>query len=174
MNLILLPGNSKRNEEWISKIENSLKDKFDSTFILKYSHWKFEEEKIIDLKSETKKLKIFKKNEDLIVFAKSAGVLLSLKAIKEKIISPKKCIFLGSPINWAIQNNLEIDKLFSKYSTLTLFIQKSKDPAYSFKELKKFLEEKEVKNYKLIEFPGDDHNYEDINKIKEKVQDFLK
>lgn len=171
MNLILLPGNNKSNKEWIQKIEVELKDLFDSTLIQYYDHWK-DNKPIIDLDLELNEL-VKNNNAVDVVFAKSAGILLALKAIKNHLIKPKKCIFVGFPINWARINNFDIDIWLENYQIPTMFIQNSEDPAFSFKDLREFLYKKALKNYDIVELPGNSHDYNDISKLRKLIVTFL-
>ena len=161
MKLILLGGNSKSNQKWIEKIENELKDSFDSTEIQYYAHWK-NNSPMIDFDIELERLAKDKKQQ-YSIFAKSAGILLALKGIKNKIISPEYCIFVGMPINWARENNIDFDSLFENYSIRTVFIQKSEDPVFSSNELQIFLKQKKVKNYVFVKVKGNNHDYDDVD-----------
>ncbi len=172
MDLILLPGNSKNNEKWIEEIAQILSEYFDSCEILKYRHWKTGGE-LLNFETELDKLREFiKKSKNYALFAKSAGVILALKAIKSGA-KPKKCVFLGAPILWAKEAGIEVESLFSN-NISTLFIQQTGDPVISFLELKRFLECSSMKNYKIVEVRGDDHHYAEIRKIREIVLKFLK
>lgn len=174
MQLILLPGNSKSNKDWIKQVKDSLNDLFDSIKIHYYQHWKTGES-IIDLDYELQVLAYKAKGLDnYIIFAKSAGALLALKGVYEKKLRPCKCIFVGTPILWAKHYNFDVDLWLENYSLPGLFIQKSNDPAMSFKDLKKYLAQRKVKNHEIIEIPGNTHNYEDLQKIKLLVEKFVK
>lgn len=172
MKLVLLPGNNKSNKEWIEKVESELKDLFSSTSIQYYQHWK-DDKPLIDFDLEANKLVENNKEADIVIFAKSAGTLLTLKSIKNNLIIPKKCIFAGVPINWARENNFDAELWLEEYNIPTLFIQNTNDPVFSFKELKELLAEKKLKNYKIIELPGNSHDYKDLNKLRELIVSFL-
>lgn len=61
MNLLLFPGNSESNKEWIKQVASELSELFEELHIQKYSHWKTEEE-LIDFSKELKKVKRIKLN----------------------------------------------------------------------------------------------------------------
>lgn len=173
MELILLPGNSKKNKKWIENVEFQIKNLFEKTRIYYYRHWKTGEE-IIDIEYETKKLAEYLKNKkEYFILAKSIGTALAIKNIKEKRIFPKKCIFLGMPILWCRKHNIDLDSWIEDYSTSTLFIQNNHDPAIEANELKIYLEKKRIKNYQFIELEGNTHDYDNINQLKEFLQNFL-
>src|SRR4030042_6785686 len=101
MNLILLPGNTPGNKNWIEEVEQSLKPNFSSTNIQFYRHWQTGDD-LVDLDHELEELvDKTSKLSDYLIFAKSAGVVLSVKGICEGKIKPGWCVFVGTPILWA-------------------------------------------------------------------------
>lgn len=174
MKLILLPGNSKENKVWIEEIEATFKNIFDSTKIQYYEHWNKKEENLIDLGLELENLvDMVGENKDYIIFAKSAGVLLALRGIYEKVICPRKCLFVGTPVFWSRNKKFDVDLWLKNYSLPTLFIQKTNDPMISYIELMKVLEGRDVENYKIVEVAGNDHHYENVQELKTLTVDFL-
>lgn len=172
-NLYLLPGNSAKNRKWIEDIRASLKEIFANSEILYYDHWKTGEE-IIDIDVEIDKFyRMVERKKDYIIFAKSIGIGVVLKAVFEGKINPGKCIFVGTPVNWCRANNFDIEEWIEGFSIPSLFIQQTKDPAFSFRELKDLVKKKNVKNYLLKEVEGNDHNYDDIDEIKRFIVGFL-
>lgn len=175
MNLILLPGNSKKNKDWINQVEKCLGSIFAKTYIHNYQHWEDENESNnIDFELELENLVEATKDMDgYVVFAKSAGVLLALLGIKRGLLNPANCVFVGLAYSYGEKRGLDLDELFDSYFIPTLFIQKTFDPAIHFEELREFLMESNVRNYELVEIPGDDHHYENIAEIKDLIKVFL-
>lgn len=174
MNLILLGGNGIGNKTWIELVEISLKPLFQSTTIINYDHWQTGEW-MINLDKEKEKLSKLAKNEgDFVIFAKSAGSLVAIKAIYEKLISPKKCIFVGVPIKWARKNSFNIDSWYKNFSTPTTIIQHTSDPFAGADELKSFFSEVLFTPESFEELPGDTHDYNELDTIKKLVSDFVK
>jgi len=173
MNLILLGGNSIDNKKWIENVETYLKPLFQSTTIINYDHWQTGEW-MINLDTEKEKLTQTAKNlGEYMIFAKSAGSLVTVKAIFEKLISPQKCIFAGIPLNWARKSNFDVDIWYKDYLVPTLAIQHTNDPLASFKELIEFLSQL-TKSVKVEELPGDTHDYDEQDIIKKLVSDFIR
>lgn len=173
MKLILLGGNSLKNKEWIYRVSSVLEPLFEEIKVQDYKHWESGEE-IINLEGELRVLEETTKNfEEYIVFAKSAGVVLTLKGVHEKKINPKKCVFVGTPILWSRENIFEIDLWLEDYSIPTLFIQQAGDPAYAYKDLAELLKDKRVKNYKIIKLEGTSHDYEDLEVLKKEMSKFI-
>ena len=174
MRLILLPGNSKLNKEWIEKLAVNLKEIFDKTYIHYYKHWETGEE-IINIDYELERLADYlAKKKGYIIIAKSIGAALAVKGIKEGKIAPKKCIFLGLPVIWCRQYSINLDSWIKGYSARTLFIQNTEDPVMGADELKDFLNKNNVSNYKFVKLEGTSHNYEDLDKIKILIKEFIK
>lgn len=174
MNLILLPGNSKSNKEWIDEVRDSLQNLFLSTHVIYYDHWFVDEKKDIDLEVEQRKLvRIAEDLDEYVIFAKSAGSLLAIKSVREGLIHPKKCIFAGHPVNWARYKEFPIEKWIKDFAVPSLFIQKTSDPSFGFFELSNYLHENNVQEFELLEIPGDDHNYEDLELIRREIERFI-
>jgi len=173
MELLLLPGNSLRNREWIRTVERSLEDLFSSTHVLEYQHWGTGE-KLIDFEVELKELeKLVEGIEDYAVFAKSAGVLLALNAVYEGKITPKKCIFVGSAIGMGKKMGIDFEKWFRNFSIPTLWIQKSEDPAMSFAGVREFVKGLGVRGGEFVEISGDDHVYLEIRELHGHIEKFV-
>lgn len=171
MNLGLLPGNS--HLEWMREVEDKIKPLFDETKLLEYKHFETGEE-LIDLEHESDKLEelIYDLGEYLIV-AKSAGSILAVKNIFENKINPIGCVFMGVPILWAREKGFEVDKWIKNYSMPTLFIQQTNDPYMPAEKLREWLLENNVSNYTLVEVPGDNHHYEDLELLKSGIEKFI-
>ena len=173
MKLILLAGNSISNKEWIENVEKTLRPLFTETELHYYQHWTTGDG-LIDLDRELDLLsKDINDSEKYVIFAKSAGTLLALKGVRENKLSPHKCIFVGTAINWGREKNFSVDEWLLEYSIPTLFIQKTKDPTSTFEELSSLLNECEVKSFTLKEIPGEDHHYDEIESLKMEIKDFL-
>lgn len=161
------------NKSWVFEVEAKLGDLFERTYIHVYKHWT-DNKPLINLDFELSKLgEVLKEFEDYTIFAKSAGTLLTLRGVHEGVLAPDKCIFVGLPVPWGVQNKFDCNTWLQNYSISTLFIQKSLDPASSFEDVKALLLDKEVANCDLRELPGDTHDYEDLNLLRELVEQFM-
>lgn len=170
---ILLGGNSNVNRKWLQDLAAFLNPHFASAHIHQYRHWKTGEA-LIDLDYELKALiKTVPADQPYIIIAKSAGVLLTLKGVADKVLTPRRCIFIGTPVRWAKAHGFTIDAWMSNYSLPTLFIQQSQDPAMSFAELQLYLLQTGNKNYQLAELPGEDHFYGDFDQLQKEIISFV-
>lgn len=137
MKLFLLGGNSKSNKDWIREVHANLKTHYDEAEILYYDHWEMEDNDEIDLDLEMAKLvELVKDCDEYMIFAKSAGTLVTLKAIHQKKLNPRKIIFVGLPVNWGKEKGYEFEEWLKSLTHPATFIQKKSDPQMSFMELK--------------------------------------
>ena len=176
MDLFLLGGNKKAsNKDWISSVAEACRKDFDECKVLNYSHWELDDQVNIDVNKETERFADFAgKSRDYCIFAKSAGAIVAMKAMKEGRISPKRCIFVGLPIKWADGEEIKIRPLIGAINVPTLFIQKSEDPACFAEELEELIGEIGVRNFRFFEIPGEDHRYEDLDMLEREVKDFCR
>ncbi len=174
MNLIMLPGNNWRNKEWTQEVEKLVKGDFDQTWMQIYENWGIHAD-LMDPDKEVKKLVQKAKNfGEYVIFAKSAGTLLVMRAVTEFGMKPVKCFFVGTAIRWGLEQNWPVEKWVKGYNIPTLFIQKTDDPIMTFGELRHELEKSEVKNYKLVEIPGASHHYGAVYDLKSRLREWVK
>lgn len=172
MNLLLLGGNSQRNQTWIHNMGDVLSSQFDRSFVHDYKHWRTGAE-FINFDFEMSVLPDETKNfENYAVFAKSIGSVLTLKCINSGILKPSKCIFIGLPIKAVKQENIDLLGLLKSSPKPTLIIQNSNDPLASFSEVQNLVEQTGASNYKLVELAGDTHNYDNLDELTKLVADF--
>src|SRR5574340_1376855 len=172
MNLLLLSGESVSNKPWIESVAQTL-GSLGPTKILYYDHWENGQESI-DFEKEYAKLPALVEGlDEYVIFAKSIGTALVAKGISEEILNPSKCIFVG-PVWPVFEGRPELASWIEGFSTPTLFITKTADPVAPATKLRALLEKYHVKNYQFVELPGDNHKYEDLEKVKSLVEEFLK
>ncbi len=170
---MVLPGNSKSNKEWSEKTIGTFSEFFPDQYIQTYSHWE-EGKEIIDFDVEGRKLKKNIGEGKFSIIAKSAGAMLAIYSVSKGLIKPEKCVFLGLPVLWAEEHNFNLKDWFQKFNIPTLVIQNSNDPVTSYSELRKFIDKVNLGHALiLIETEGNDHKYDDLEKIKKLVKDFL-
>lgn len=174
MNLILLGGNSIDNKKWINDVEQNLKSLFETTKIIDYEHWETGGLMINLDKEKEKLIKTVQGFKRYMIFAKSAGILVTIKAIYENKILPEKCIFAGLPLKWAKKNNFNIDVWLRNYSVPTVVIQHIDDPLASSQEVQSFLRQENTINIGLKELPGNTHDYNEHDLIYSLTEDLLK
>jgi hypothetical protein len=167
-----LAWNSPKNKPRIQKVQTELKEFFDQSYLHDYQHWQlwypnmdFEEE--IDVLYNQ-----IKNDKDIVIFAKSLWTILALMLLAEKWIHPSKCIFVWFPMWYVDSNEFPLHYYIWKDICPILFIQKTKDPACNFQELKKIFSEFSPK-FQFQEVAGLDHDYENIQELKTLIKKFI-
>lgn len=160
MKYLFLPGNSKNNKDWIDK----LSEEFSSPKnVIYYNHWESGEDNI-DFNIELEKISQLENSDEYTVIAKSAGCILALMLEKEKILNIKEFFFIGFPMFYIKNRNINVEELLKIEVPIT-FIQKEKDFQIGFKDLKKEISDiKPNANFVLYHKEGetdDNHHYED-------------
>lgn len=173
MELIILPGNSINNKEPSERILETISYLFDDGYVHNYNHWQTGGN-IIDFEVEIDRIKkIIDPKKEYFILAKSLGSVLAMKLINDGIISVKKCVFLGLPVNWCKNNNIDIDKSIKGFSKRLAIIQNTQDPTIPSGMLNEYLRSMDVKNHLLIEVEGSNHEYEDTGLIEKTVKEVL-
>jgi predicted alpha/beta-hydrolase family hydrolase len=168
MNLLLLPGNSKRHKSWVREAEQALATRFELTAIHDYDHWDTDRE-FADLDLEINRLR----NEvtDLkpyVIFAKSIGSILAVKGIAEKALEPAACIFAGFPFKILNEQGLEeVSEWLNTVEVPVLIIQNENDPMGSWDEVNTYVRSLTQSDIHVVVNPGDTHDYTDFERIKE-------
>ena len=175
MDAIYLSGESIRNKAWIYEIQEKLDPLFNKTIIQVYDHWKSGGP---DINLNTELANLVKNTQNIdeyIVFAKSIGTVLTAEAISKNIVNPKKCIFLGVPINVIAEYKYPFAEYLKSIKCPALFIQNRDDPTGKYNHLIAFIDNLQLPNlqYKVIELPGDTHDYTDYSKLFELTKQFI-
>jgi hypothetical protein len=158
MNALFLSGESLPNKQWIEQVMSKLQPLFGKTKLHSYRHW---EQGVKDL-------------GDYIIFAKSAGAVLSMQGIARGALDPQYCVFVGVPLPFAKRSEDAVATWAHNYHKGSLFIQNDHDPLTSAEELGGYLQTLDLENYELCTLPGDSHSYPDLTKLLQLTQDHLK
>lgn len=161
--LILLPGNSVRNKEWIEMIQKEIGGE-----ILQYEHWKTGAP-LIDIEKETEALRRFAGANPIRIFAKSAGCLLAMRAARDNGLTIVRAVFVGTAVTWGREKGFAVNEWLAAWQVPTLFIQKEGDRAIPAGELQSIL----PRSGELYSLPGDDHDYMEMKMFIPKVKEFL-
>lgn len=175
-NILVLGGNYHLNKGWAEEISKQFTEKGDTSQVHYYEHWDSEDGNI-DMKLELSKLDSLP-TPPTHIFAKSAGVILTLQAIKKGIFSPRAIVAVGIPIAWAEELKVKPKDWIENLETPTLLISKPRDPVYEFNKIIPYLERQKVQNYETWRYYSvgeveNDHIYLDIETLVQKSLDFF-
>lgn len=160
---ILLPGNGVHNKEWIEDIQKVL-----GGMIQVYRHWK-NGEAMIDFAHEARVLSETVSNQPVRVFAKSAGCLVAMKAVREFGVQIERAVFVGTAVEWGEVQGLPVRSWLQDWHVPTLFVHKQQDPVIALQDLKGSL----PPSSQLVELPGADHDYLELDSFIPAVKAFL-
>lgn len=163
--LIILPGNSLKNKAWSELIHEHYAPKFDSVFMAEYDHW-VSGEPNVDFVVEAEKIKThvdsLPLDTEITLFAKSAGSILGLTVIHNKILKPVRVVFFGMPLDLAADNHFKDSwGPLSELTVPTIAFHNVADPTTSY-EFTKLMFEKYNQNINLVTTHEANHWYGDI------------
>lgn len=173
MKLVIFPGNSEANKAWADGAHEAFASEFMNRYKHYYSHWE-SGEPIINFDTELEKLaNQVEPNEECVVLAKSAGIILALMAISKGILRATKCVFVGLPLKMVREENLRLDQLLATHNLPTIIIQNSGDPVAAFEEVKSYIAQTGKPNFTVLATPASDHKYLNFDLIKQKISGFF-
>jgi len=171
-NLLILGGNSKSNSIWVEEVRREMGKDFRSSYVQVYEHWKKGSDNI-DLDVEAEALRgIREEFKSGVVFAKSAGSLLTCKASSMGIITPKACIFVGLPYPWGISEGWPLNEWFKSVEAPVLLLQHTNDPTFHYIETDKLIKDMGL-SWQVKELPGDTHDYREWEVLRSSIEEFL-
>lgn len=172
--LIILPGNSPRNQAWGEAAVEYFGSWFDSVYMQYYDHWQ-EGSTNINIENELAKFANETNKEDVeyYVFAKSIGSLLTLLATQRGSLNARKGVFFGMPLELASEDLFKGDwSALSDFTVPTIAFHNDQDPI-SYEFTKQALVEHGPGKLELITKKGDNHNYTEFADYEPQIKDFL-
>lgn len=173
MRVLILGGNGVGNRLWVEGLSNELNEEGLEFVSVSYRHWE-KDLPMIDLKVESEAVSRHVTSGDFIFVSKSAGILVALQAIRDYGVKSIKNIFIGTPIDWAKSNDIDLSELLMSVNSPTLFVQQSNDPFGSPQILRKLLDTTGLLKSEIVEVEGNDHSYTDFKALKKIINNFLK
>lgn len=163
MKLLLLPGNSSKNREWIDRIASSMRTDSDEVNVQHYQHW--EDGGNMKFGYEKKELATASSHTEVFgVFAKSVGIALAMETMIEHKLQPKAAVFCGT--------TKKSVRMLDVWQVPTLFIQETNDPFLHFDTLLEAVGTHESELFFVTEIPGNKHEYAQVETIVELSQNF--
>lgn len=158
MKVLGLPGIKFETKKWMQDLLLELHEVPFDFQIAQYRHWSDDQDP--DVKFEA----FCHANKSVeYVIAKSLGTFISTIAFDSFNFKPRKAVFIGTPIKRHSSNNFELLYKFINFVP-TLFIQQTSDINGSFLELTEVIQSHQ--NARVVEVPGDDHQYKDIKGLQ--------
>ncbi len=107
MDILLLPGNGKdSNQQWIQDVSDAVSDLFQRVHAISYKHWKLPgDAEMEDVDHELAKVRSAVDDivieDEYVVFAKSVGSAVYLRALSEGMRRPRAAVLVGIPMRSA-------------------------------------------------------------------------
>jgi len=170
--LVLIWGNNRHNKSRIEEVHKELLPLYDSSHIHYHHHRNEDIWWNIDIEYESKELHSYLKtiSGDIVLFCKSVWCIVAIKAMVEKDIHIKKCIFVWFPLWFTEFHKIPLTEYIQQLSCPILWIQQTNDPAWWYQTIKEKIWHLSL-TFICKEMPGDDHDYKDINTIKQIILD---
>ena len=168
MNALILGGTSLRNKEYVRQIAAALQPHMDKVVYLDYLHWHNGGDQA-DISSEIHGASRLAADlgNDYVVIGKSVGIVITLYALRDKLLAPKRCVFMGFPLNGLKDDPLTIEAL--KLLPPTVVLQHEHDPWGSAVNVATFLKQNAPNPVACIALPGDTHEYSELDTIVEQA-----
>lgn len=170
MRLFILGGTSQNNQSWVEELARRFGQLGYEATAQQYHHWHQENGEInfdVELSSL---ITVIPPDQPYVIFAKSAGTLLTMRGVAEGKLQPAACVFVGTAVPWGVARQLPVADWVAAYTVPTLFIQHTTDPVESFTEL-----QKRFSSYpgQYQELPGDSHHYPEYETIVRAADQFF-
>ncbi len=167
MRLIILPGNSSHNKEWLEAASAAFYERFPRQHLQYYQHWQTEEQ-MTDMNKELDRLvKAGGSTEGDLILAKSVGTMLTLSGAYQGLLIPCSVVLLGLPIGFVKERGWDPTPWLQQFHQKATIIQKEYDPITSHQEVEEELEKLGRNNFELIKIPGNDHDYGEFSLISQ-------
>lgn len=160
--LILLPGNSLRNRDWLYHAGAHYAETgwFAEIYLHEYEHWQTGETEI-DMPGELLRFQAALHADtphQYVIIAKSIGSIMALLAIQKEFITPTHCVFFGMPLEIAGSELFKADwSPLGDLSVPTIAFHNDRDPI-SYEVTKAKLTE-HAPHITLITREADNHDY---------------
>lgn len=164
MKTLILAGENPQNQRWLDEFAEFFSEK--DIIKHQYKHWTGKEREPLNIENELSNIQENYMIDGITeVIAKSAGTMVALYAIEQKILLPERCILLGVPLYWIKKRNMGADliRLTKTIDIPITYIQQEIDKQGSAEELKQVL------NKKIISIPGKDHKYMEMDLFKKYI-----
>lgn len=167
---LVLSGASLNSRTWAQALLNHLIESGIEAILFEYEHWRSGGE--LDIQKEAKRLREFLSENTTIskIIAKSAGSIVTMQTEQNTAVTAKN-IFIGIPIEYAKDHDIQIESLISKTHTTTLCIQAESDPMGSYKQVRNLISTNS--NMESICVEGEDHQYPDLGMLVTCAKEYL-
>lgn len=172
--VLVLAGQSARNEEWLRNMVSALQSNPEFQPVpWAYAHWQSGNEDIsVDIESERFSQGRTDAQDISFVVAKSAGIAVLKTLLERNLISPRFICVMGVPVRWAESIGQDLPEWLALLPIPALVLQNEADPACTAAELRETVSSNAMVT--LIDLNGVGHEYNDMSNIMGHIGDFVK
>lgn len=171
MQLLVLGGNSPRNQTWINQVASTVARDFSRVTEQQYRHWSTGDPDI-DLDFESSQLGVFANAaSDYQIFAKSAGSILTLRSIDRSILDPQSAVFAGLPLVMIERYTLPINTWLKSVHCPVIILQNDQDPYGSYDQVATLVAAAHNPYVTVQRLTGDSHDYDDFAVIQDTLSE---
>lgn len=169
-NILLLSGASLNSRAWARNLLESLITSGVDATLFEYDHWVNGGE--LDIEKEAKKLRLLLEANSNItkIIAKSAGSIIAMIA-EQGSNDVVKNVFIGVPIEYAKDRNIDLESVVSKNFVTTICIQAENDTMGSYGQAVELF--KSSKSTITVRVDGDSHQYPNLELLTSRVAEYL-
>lgn len=165
MNVLILGGNSIRHKQWVRDAQAALAPYFDEVRFADYKHWETGDE-LADVPYEINAAHALVTGwDDYAVVGKSVGTIIAALGHAKGALKAKRYILLGIPYSGVAGTAPEFEPSLRTLPS-TVVLQNTNDPYGSAGDVRARLDKLALPSLRLIETPGDTHDYLDFELIK--------
>lgn len=169
MKVLILGGNSRRHYDWTRQLGAYFVTAGHEIVLHDYRHWATGDE-TTDVDYELAQLASLMNDEkDYAILAKSIGTVITVLGVKQGVLRTSRCVLLGIPYKVAVGQLADFDADL-KLLPSTIVLQNEYDPYGSAEEVASHLAVVQNPAIKLIETPGDTHDYTDFAFIEAQLR----
>lgn len=163
MHIVALPGRRVETETWLKSL--LVASRYPDVQVTHYRHWDAGAEASVAFEAA----RLSNLSPQLVV-AKSLGTIIAAAAFSLHEFRPASAILIGTPYSAIVNSDLHLLREFAA-DVETLFIQQTEDPGGSAAQLATALQ---VNRGEVVEVPGSDHLYSDIDALAKIFQRWTK
>lgn len=170
MKYILLPGFSKKNQEWAGEFVEAMRPYGYDFRVFEYTHWQTGNESDFVVETEVERLDEFIGDEDYVLVAKSIGTFVSAHYFINHGDLPQQLVWLGVCLHVLKEDEkAAFGELFEKCPELSpTIIQNHHDPLGNHHEVAAFFTGL-IDPANILTEERNDHNYPCYEKVAEVI-----
>jgi hypothetical protein len=177
MEILILSGNATHNRDYAYAMREVFMPLCNECYVHEYAHWD-SDAPLIDIDRELHLLATeYQEHTDdnIVIFAKSVGIIVALRAIAEGVLHPQKCLFVGMPLRYIDSQHIDLTSLLAEVHIPLLFMQYEHDPEGSYESVRGLLSNVHAPQpFIIAKIAGQTHDYDRTEMLFNTLAAFIK